>query len=168
MSAELAKRSYVSALHNPHWQNRFKLHMHNSRHGQNGSQEVTPVVTAITTENASPKTHIRDLKRSCRNKIRQWLEEALFGMVPDSKILPQNMMFPWEYPAGSKLGRWHLEPGTPSWLCPIRRGRSKDVVLHSKMEMVGNIAQIGYFFFLFFVYRGNCSASFVKTCVQSD
>lgn len=113
MSTELAKRSYVNALNNPWWQNRLRLHMHSSYHGQNGSQGVSPVVPGITTENASPKTHSRNMKWSCRNNIRQCIiwDGSSF---PNS---PQNhnafMGAPCEQP---RLGRWCLEPRTPHGL----------------------------------------------------
>lgn len=145
MSTELTKRSYVSALYKPCWQNKFSPHMHSSCHGQNTSQVVTPVVTGITTENASPKIHIKNLKWSCRNKIRQRLEDALFRIRLQNS--PQKHDASMGYLAGSRVGTRRLEPGTPSSLCPIRHGSSKDVVLHVKMWMVGSIAQTGYFFF---------------------
>lgn len=56
--------------------------------------------------------HIRSRKRSCRNKIRQRLEDLLFRIVPDSKILP-NHDASVGYRAGSRLGRRCLEPSSP-------------------------------------------------------
>lgn len=163
MSTELAKRSYVSALYNPHWQKRFRLHTHSSCRGLNGSQLVTPVVTGITTESASPKTHIRNLKRSCRNKIRQWLEDALFRMVPDSKILPKTVIFPWGYPAGSSLGRWCWSPGPPACSALSGTAAPRMLCFTSKCRWLGAQPKQGIIFF--FVYRGNCLVSFVRTCV---
>lgn len=58
MSSELAKRSNVTAFHNPHWQSGFRLDVYCSHYGQNGSEVATSIVTEITTENGSTKTHM--------------------------------------------------------------------------------------------------------------
>lgn len=106
--------------------------------------------------------HIRSRKRSCRNKIRQRLEDLLFRIVSDSKILPNHdasVGVPRRQQTGEDMpgAQFSSVPWGAAALRMLCFTSNTDVSEHGLNKAI-----------LFFICRGNYLASFVKTCLQSN